>query len=84
MKHGSGSALRLPNAKRSPRALSPCWMTKPMARTTRLIIQSISGLAVIATPWALYAAFVTGSPLLLAGAALLSLGAAVLAVAANV
>ena len=55
-----------------------------MNRTTRLIIQSISGLALVATPWAVYAALYTGSPLLLAGAVLLSLGAAILAVAANV
>ena len=55
-----------------------------MNRTTRITIQSICGLAQVATPWAVYAALYTGSPLLLASAALLSLGAAILAVAANV
>jgi hypothetical protein len=54
-----------------------------MTRTTRLIVQSICGLSLIAMPFAIYAALYSGSALLMAGAALLSLGAAILAVAAD-
>lgn len=54
-----------------------------MTRATRLIIQSICGLTLIAMPFAIYAALVSGSPLLIAACGLMAMGAAILAIAAD-
>lgn len=54
-----------------------------MNRATRLTIQSICGLTLIAMPFAIYAALYSGSPLLIAACGILAMGAAILAIAAD-
>ena len=54
-----------------------------MNRSTRLTIQSICGLTLVAMPFAIYAALASGSLLLIAACAIMAMGAAILAIAAD-
>ena len=54
-----------------------------MNRATRLIIQSICGLTLVAMPFAICAALASGSLLLIAACGLMAMGAAILAIAAD-
>jgi hypothetical protein len=54
-----------------------------MNRSTRLAIQSICGLTLVAMPFAIYAALASGSLLLTAACGVMAMGAAILAVASD-
>jgi hypothetical protein len=54
-----------------------------MNRSTRIAIQSICGLTLVAMPFAIYAALYSGSLLLVAACGIMAMGAAILAIAAD-